>query len=136
MLSLLDSVESSSISIYGDYVVEKVMGDKYGNIKVDRSQGTAIGRGASAIVQSSSNVSNEALSVSLRELAETVRAQTTREDAEVEATLLDAAAKKVEDGDEAGAVGLLKKSAGWVLDLGKSAGATVLAAFLKAQLGI
>jgi hypothetical protein len=54
----------------------------------------------------------------------------------VEATLVEAAAKKAQKGDETGAAAILKKSASWVLDLAKSAGSAALSAFLKSHLGI
>jgi hypothetical protein len=59
-----------------------------------------------------------------------------RADADVEATVVEAAAAKAGAGDEEGAVAMLKKSAGWVLDIAKSAGSAVLVAVLKSRLGV
>ena len=112
------------------------MGDKYENLDIS-GQGVAVGRGATATVQQSTNAPNaEAVAASLISLAEIVRKQSDRSDADVEAALVETAAKKAKEGDEKGAAGILKKSAGWVLDLAKSAGSAVLVAFLKAHFGI
>ncbi len=137
VLELLDISQLSNISVAGDFNMEKIMGDKFEHIDVS-GQGTAIGRGASASVTQSNNAPTnvETLSKALSSLAEHIRNQTGKEDNEVEATLIDAAAKKAESGDEAGAAAILRKSAGWVLDVAKSAGSAVLVTFLKSQLGI
>jgi hypothetical protein len=127
-LSLGDDIHGDKIE--GDYV----MGDKYGNINVTGSQGTAIGREAIANVSGSTNNAN--LTSSLESLANEIRKQADKPDAEVEATLVEAAAKKAQKGDETGAAAILKKSASWVLDLAKSAGSAALSAFLKSHLGI
>jgi hypothetical protein len=147
LLSFLEICEAapSSLSaihfgdeVHGDKITgDKIMGDKYENIDVS-GQGVAIGRSASANVSQSANapVRAESVASSLTSLAEMVRKQPGRDDAEIEASLVEAAAKKAEAGDESGAGALLKKSAGWVLDLAKSAGSAVLAGFLKSHLGI
>jgi hypothetical protein len=117
---------------------DKVDGDKIDRVTTSNSQGVAIGRKAKSSVSQSSNstTDSEALSNALTALAKHVRDQTGKEDAEVEATLIDAAAVKAQAGDAGSAAAILKKSAGWVLDLAKSAGASVLVAFLKSQLGV
>ncbi|HWK94707.1 MAG TPA: hypothetical protein VNR39_04710 [Pseudolabrys sp.] len=124
--------------IHGDKVMgDKVMGDKYGKIDIS-GQGVAVGRGANATVSQSTNapVNVETVASSLSGLAELVRKQSGREDADVEASLVEAAAKKAEAGDEKGAAAILKKSASWVLDLAKITGSAVLTAFLKSSLGL
>jgi hypothetical protein len=117
--------------------MEVVMGDKFEGISVS-GQGIAIGRGAQADVRLSNNAlgSDRPLNETLAMLAETVRKHPGQVDSDVEATLVQAAAMKAQTGDEAGAAAILKKSSSWVLDLAKSAGSAVLAAFLKAHLGI
>jgi hypothetical protein len=140
VLQLLDISEASNITVLGDFNLEdkvegdKIMGDKYQDVTAT-GQGIAIGRGAKAEVSHSSH-DIQTIQGSLASLADTVRKQSDRADAEVEATIVDAAAKKAADGDEKGAAAILKKSAGWVLDLAKSAGSAVLVAFLKSHFGI
>jgi hypothetical protein len=132
VIELLDISEMSNIHITGDFNMEKVMGDKFEHIDVS-GQGVALGRGAQASVSQSTNAPSETLSSALDALAGLVRKQAGRADADVEATLLSTAAKKAESGDEAGAA---SSSRSWVLDLAKSAGSAVLAAFLKSHLGM
>jgi len=135
-IELLDISEMANIHVTGDFNMEKIMGDKFEHIDIS-GQGVALGRGAQASVTQSDNApSNETLSSALDALAERIRKQGGKADAEVEAVLLDAAAKKAEGGDEAGAAAILKKSAGWVLDIAKSAGSAVISAFLKSHFGI
>jgi hypothetical protein len=117
--------------------MEVVMGDKFEGINVS-GQGVAIGRGAQADVRQSKNApsSGLALDEALSTLAESVRRQPGQADADVEATLVEAAVKKAQAGDQAGAAAVLKKSASWVLDLAKSAGSTILSDFLESHLGV
>lgn len=143
VLQFLDISEASKLNVdkinFGDEIQgDKVMNDKYENIKLS-GQGIAVGQSATAIVKDSSNVSSttvKLIATSLSDLAQIVRNQSHRDDAEAEASILEAAAKLVEKGDESSAAALLKKSASWVLDLAKSTGSGVLAAFLGSYLGI
>lgn len=117
--------------------METIMGDKYENVNIS-GQGVAIGRGASASVSHSHNTlhSNEDLADALSAFAKHLRGLQDRDDAELEATLIDVAAQKAKDGDPSGATAVLRKSAAWVLDLGKSVGGAVLTAFLKSYMGL
>ncbi len=136
VLELLDISQMASIQVTGDFNMEKVMGDKFEDINVS-GQGVALGRGAQATVSHSTNAprSGAELAEALTALAGLVRAEG-RADADVEATVVEAAAAKAGAGDEEGAVAMLKKSAGWVLDIAKSAGSAVLVAVLKSRLGV
>jgi hypothetical protein len=113
------------------------MGDKFEKIDIS-GQGVALGRGASASVVGSENAPSERESVanSLTDLAKLVRSRAESQDSEVEAIVVEAAAEKVKSGDDTGAAALLKKSAGWVLDLAKSAGSSALTAYLKSKVGL
>jgi hypothetical protein len=116
--------------------MEVVVGDKYEGINVS-GQGVAIGRGAHAEVSGSSNApTTEDLPAVLSSLAQLIRTQVGKPGADVEAALVEAAAKRAEAGDKAGAAGILKKSADWVFDMAKATGSSVLAAFLKSEIGI
>ncbi|WP_035655583.1 hypothetical protein, partial [Bradyrhizobium sp. STM 3809] len=116
MLQFLDLSEAANLQVSGginlgdgDMVQgDKVMGDKYENIDA-KGQGIAIGRGATAKVTASSN-NVDSIHTALASLADEVRKQSGRDDAETEATLVEAAAKKAGEGDEAGAAAILKKS--------------------------
>jgi hypothetical protein len=136
VLELLDISQMASIQVTGDFNMEKVMGDKFEDINVS-GQGVALGRGAQATVSHSTNApgSGAELAEALTALAGLVRAEG-RADADVEATVVEAAAAKAGAGDEESAVAMLKKSAGWVLDIAKSAGSAVLVAVLKSRLGV
>lgn len=136
LMLLFDQSQSASIIMAETLSMELIMGDQYKNVDVTGSQGVAIGRGASAKVEGSSNVNAEQLSSELLALADTILAHKDKPDADIEATLVKAAAEKAKAGDEAGAAGLLKKSASWVLDIAKTTGSAVLAAFVKSSIGI
>lgn len=142
MLQFLDISEASALTVgelhLGDNIQgDKVMSDKYENIKVS-GQGVAIGTGAQASVENSSNTSmaGETVASSLTTLAQLVREQKQQTGTDTEAALIEAAAAKAEAGDETEAGRLLKKSADWVMDIAKSMGSSALASFLKSYLDI
>lgn len=135
ILTFLALCDASNIQVEGP-LMETVMGDKFENIDVNNSQGTAIGRGASATVTGSSILKADAtLPESLDWLAKQVRASG-HEDADAEAAMVAAAAKKAAAGDDDGAVAWLKKSGKWVLDIAAKSGSALLTAFLSAKFGI
>ncbi len=135
LIHILDDVAAAATvinNVFGD----KVMGDKFENNTIS-GQGVALGRGARASVNNSTN--NQGLDPELisgiTALAKAVR-DTGRSDANIEAEVIDAAAKKAEEGDENGVVAYLGKAAKWTFDLASSVGSSALNAFLKAKLGI
>lgn len=136
VLDLLGEVETAQIVIGTYYGGDHVMGGKYEGIKVENSPGTAIGEEASVTISDSFNRSADPELISaLREFAARVR-ESGNDDAEVEAECIETAAKKAAEGDEKGAIAYLKKASTWTLDLAKSAGSSLLSAYLKAHLGL
>ncbi|HYJ29931.1 MAG TPA: hypothetical protein VEW25_06275 [Allosphingosinicella sp.] len=135
VLDFLKEVESAQTFIQNLVQGDYVMGDKYEDITAT-GQGIAIGRNSSARVSDSVNQSLDPQLISaLKDLAAKIR-ESGNPEAEVEAEVIEAAAKKAEAGDEKGAIGHLKKAAGWALGLGTTVGSVVLSAFLKSHLGI
>ena len=131
VLEFLNEVESAQTVIQNLVQGDYVMGDKYEDINVTGSQGTAIGRGARADVSGSVNQSGDPEVVAaLRDLAAKVR-QSDNEEAAIEAEMIENAAAKAEQGDEKGAVSLLKKVGKWALGVGTSVGTAALSGFLK-----
>jgi hypothetical protein len=133
VLEFLKEVESARTVIQNLVQGDYIMGDKYSDISVTGSQGTAIGRGAGATVTGSINqVGDPEVVAALRDLAAKVRLSG-NEDAGIEAEMIENAAVKAEAGDEKGAVGLLKKVGKWALGLGTTVGTAALSGFLKAH---
>jgi hypothetical protein len=133
LLSFLDDVERAQVHVSQHFNVERIehMGDKYGDISVSGSTSTAIGRGASATVKDSFNRSVDPdVVAALRDLAGRVR-QSGNEEAATDAEMIETAAKKAEQGDEKGAVSLLKRVGTWALGIGTTVGSTALTGFLK-----
>ena len=138
LLQLLDFFDSSNFTVMGDFNLEKNMAGKFEDITISGSQGITFGDNSPLSMTNTQNqqTHSEALASALDELAKIVSSQTNKADQAVETSLLEAAARKAKEGDEEGAAELLKKSASWVLELGKSAGSAVLTAFLKSHLGV
>jgi len=137
LLDLLDRARESMIKvetlIIGGDVVE---GDKIEVGDISNSTGIAVGRQATATVTDSGNQGvDPAVIEGLLALAKQVRLSG-HDDADVEAEILENAAKKAKDGDEKGAVSYLKKASTWALGLGTTVGSAVLTTYLKAQLGL
>ena len=132
LLELLDEVEQAVKYVVEELVLgDKVMGDKYEDIDVKGSQGVAFGRGASANVTGSVNQSADPeLVAALRDLASKVR-ESGKDDAAIEAEIIESAAAKAEQGDEKGAVSLLKRVGKWALGIGTTVGTAALTGFLK-----
>lgn len=137
MLRLVDVSDMSAVNVIGNVHVEKIMGDKFSDIKV-AGQGVAIGKSAYASVNSSANIleNNASLPDALNALAAVIRHQTERSDREIEAVLIESAAAKAKAGDEKSAADLFRKTASWVLDVAKSSSSAVLSSFLNSYLGL
>ncbi|HEX8449191.1 MAG TPA: hypothetical protein VF652_06330 [Allosphingosinicella sp.] len=132
VLAFLEEVESAGTLIQtlvqGDYI----MGDKYEDISAT-GQGIAIGRGARAEVSDSVNqVGDPEVVAALRDLAAKVR-RSGKDEAAIEAEMIENAAAKAEQGDEKGAVALLKKVGKWALGVGTTVGTAALNGFLKSH---
>lgn len=129
VLTLLDVMESSNIAN-----VEVKLGDEYKGIRAT-GDGIAIGRNATAQSVKIGANKEGSLSEALMWFADQVRASG-QADASIQVQYVENAAKQAKEGTEDDAWGWLKKSAGWVLDLAKTAGSAVLEAFVKSKLGL
>lgn len=136
VLEFIDRVSQSNPENSHFYFVEGdcIMGDKFEDINVS-GNGVAIGRGASAFATNVGNTQLHGLADDLRRLAAAVRASA-HEESDVEAVLLEKAADSAQQGNEAGIMQYLKKSASWVFDLAKGIGVAALEELLKSKLGI
>lgn len=135
LLELLDEVEQALPAI--QEIVQNIgkvelVQNKYGDVKVENSQGTVIGDGTATVTDSVNQVGNPELVSALRDFAAKVRAAE-NEDAAIEAEMIESAASKAEKGDEKGAVALLKKVGSWALGIGTTVGTAALTGFLKAN---
>jgi hypothetical protein len=72
----------------------------------------------------------------LRGVSDFVAGAPNKPDAEAQGKMLEEAAEKAEEGDEAGVVAALGKTAKWALELATTVGGAVLTAYLKTRLNL